>query len=145
MTDLEDPEHDAIRTSLRTVGPALAVAGLLFTIVGIGSFFASFGSFEPPRNFWCAFVGLPLMAVGIAISKFAYLGAVVRYMADEVAPVGKDVTNYMLDGTKDSMRGAAMVTVGDSRTSALSSARSYCSTRRRRRRWAARYSTALKA
>src|SRR5262245_19480900 len=107
MSDLENPEQDTIRTTLRTIGPAIAIVGLLFTIVGVGSFFSSFGSFEPPRNFWCAFVGLPLMAVGIGISKFAYIGAVTRYLANEVAPVGKDVTNYMVDGTKDSIRDVA--------------------------------------
>jgi len=107
MTELEDPQHGDVRSLLRVIGPAMMAAGLLFMVVGIGSFFASFGSFEPPRHFWCAFVGMPLLAVGATISKFAYIGAVARYMASEVAPVGKDVTNYMVDGTKDSIRDVA--------------------------------------
>jgi hypothetical protein len=107
MTELEDPQHGDVRSMLRVIGPAMMVVGLLFMVVGIGSFFASFGSFEPPRNFWCAFVGMPLLAVGAMISKFAYIGAVARYLASEVAPVGKDMTNYMVDGTKDSVRDMA--------------------------------------
>lgn len=99
-----DPQHDETRTLLRMVGPAVAIVGVIFTAVGVGSFFSSFGSFEPPRYFWCAFVGLPLIALGSAISKFAFLGAVTRYLADEVAPVGKDVVNYMAAGTQDAIR-----------------------------------------
>ncbi|MHB0956527.1 MAG: zinc ribbon domain-containing protein [Pirellulaceae bacterium] len=107
MSPQIDPRHHDTRAILRIVGPALVVVGLLFVLVGFGSFFAALGSFEPPRYFWCAFVGLPLIAVGGAICKFAFLGAVTRYMANEVAPVGKDVVNYMAEGTQDAVRHVA--------------------------------------
>lgn len=99
-----DPEHDQIRDLLRVVGPGVVLVGLIFSAIGIGSFFSSFGTFQPPRYFWCAFVGFPLLALGGAICKFAFVGAVTRYIADEVAPVGKDVVNYMADGTQDAVR-----------------------------------------
>ena len=103
-----DPEQfSELRTTLKAIGPAIAGVGLLLMIVGMASFFSAFGGFEPPRYFWCAFIGMPLLIVGIVISKFAYLGTITRYMAGEVAPVGKDVTNYMVDGTKDSIRDVA--------------------------------------
>jgi hypothetical protein len=102
-----DPRHSQTRDTLRVVGPAVVILGLIFTAIGIGSFFSAFGTFQPPRYFWCAFVGFPLLAVGIAICRFAFLGAVTRYMADEVAPVGKDVVNYMAEGTKDAVRDVA--------------------------------------
>jgi hypothetical protein len=102
-----DPGHEERRATLRVVGPVVLGIGLLFTLVGFGSFFSSFGSFGPPRYFWCAFVGLPLLALGSAICRFAFMGAVTRYMANEVAPVGKDVVNYMADGTKDAVRDVA--------------------------------------
>jgi ribosomal protein L40E len=41
------------------------------------------------------------------ISKFAYIGAYTRYIASEIAPVGKDMTNYMVEGTKGSIRDMA--------------------------------------
>lgn len=108
MSQLHDPNHVALRDTLRTVGPLVVLVGLGFTAVGIGSFFSSFGSFGgPPQYFWCAFVGLPLVAVGGVMCQFGYLGKVARYTAGEVAPVGKDVVNYMVAGTKDAVRDAA--------------------------------------
>ncbi len=102
-----DPNHKDVRTVLRLVGPLVVGLGLIFAAIGIGSFFMSFGSFEPPRYFWCAFIGLPLIGVGSTICKFAFMGAVTRYTANEIAPVGKDVVNYMADGTKDAVRDIA--------------------------------------
>jgi hypothetical protein len=106
-----DPQHDAIRALLRVVGPGVVLIGVIFSLVGIGSFFSSFGSFqgsfgrpEPPQHFWCVFVGFPLLGLGGAICKFAFMGAVSRYIADEIAPVGKDVVNYMADGTQGAVR-----------------------------------------
>ncbi len=99
-----DSDHNEKRALLRVIGPVVLGIGILFTVVGIGSFFASFGSFGFPRYFWCAFVGMPLMGIGGLICKFAFLGTVTRYVANEVAPVGKDVINYLADGTKDAVR-----------------------------------------
>jgi hypothetical protein len=107
MAKQMDPDHDAKRETLRIVGPAVLIAGLIFAAIGIGNFFASFGSFEPPRYFWCAFVGLPLIGLGASICKFAYFGAISRFMANEVAPVSTDVVNYMASGTKGSVRDLA--------------------------------------
>jgi hypothetical protein len=102
-----NPGHSNIRGVLRVVGPLVAGLGLVFTIVGIGSFFAAFGSFGPPRYFWCAFVGMPLLFVGIAISKFAFLGRLTRYVAGESAPVAKDTFNYLAQGTQPGVRAMA--------------------------------------
>ena len=107
MSPQIDPRHAELRGVLRVVGPAVVFVGLIFVVIGFGSFFAAFGSFGPPRYFWCAFVGLPLFAVGMGICRFAFLGAVSRYVANEVAPVGKDVVNYMADGTQEAVRTVA--------------------------------------
>jgi hypothetical protein len=109
---LDPEEHGEMRTTLKSIGPAIAGIGLLLTVVGIVSFFSAFGGGGMPRYFWCAFLGLPLLGLGVMISKFAYLGKIARYMAGEVAPVGKDMTNYMVAGTKDSIRDVAAA-VGD--------------------------------
>ncbi len=102
-----DPRHKETRALLRVVGPGVVLVGLIFTMIGLGSFFASFGTFRPPRYFWCMFVGLPLLGLGAVICRFAFLGAVSRYIANEVAPVGKDVVNYMAEGTKGAVRDLA--------------------------------------
>jgi hypothetical protein len=76
-------------------------------IVGFGSFFASFGSFEPPRYFWCVFVGMPLLFIGIVGCMFGYLGAFQRYVAGESAPVAKDAVNYMGENVQPGVKAVA--------------------------------------
>jgi hypothetical protein len=95
-----DPGHRALRGLLRVVGPLLVIVGAGFLIVGIGSFFSSFNSRGgTPDKFWCAFVGMPILAIGFGICRYAYMGAVARYAANEVAPVAKDAINYLAEGT----------------------------------------------
>lgn len=107
MNNLQSPKHTAVRSFLRVAGPILALIGLGFIGLGTISFFSAFGSFEPPKLFWCAFVGIPLLFSGIVLCKFGYFGAVARYMAAEIAPVGKDTVNYMAEGTKDAVKTVA--------------------------------------
>jgi membrane protease subunit (stomatin/prohibitin family) len=104
MSDEINPGHEGMRAAMRLIGPAIAGVGLLFLVIGLVSFFSAFGGGEFPRLFWCAFVGMPILFVGVTITKFAFLGAAARYVAGETAPVGKDVTNYMATGTRDSIR-----------------------------------------
>lgn len=102
-----NPQHSYIRRALRLIGPLTAGAGLLLIVIGMMSFFSAFGGSGPPRYFWCVFAGMPLFAVGVAMTKFAFLGAITRYYVGEVAPVGKDTFNYLASGTKPGVRTAA--------------------------------------
>jgi hypothetical protein len=104
---LPSPEHQAVRNFLRIAGPMTALAGLIFLIVGMVSFFSSFGSFEPPRNFWCCFVGIPLLGVGLIMTKAGYIGSIFRYFAAETTPVATDAFNDMAEGAQPGMRTAA--------------------------------------
>jgi hypothetical protein len=126
MNDEEriNPGHTETRAALRVIGPLVAAVGLVFVVIGLGSFFASFGSFQPPRYFWCAFVGLPLLGLGVFITKVAYMGRFFRYVAGESAPVVKDTFNYMAEGTQQGIRTLAGA-VGDGLRGAES--RSTCS------------------
>ena len=54
-----------------------------------------------------SFIGVPLLFLGSVFTILGFLGDVARYQAQEVAPVGKDVVNYMVDGTKDSIKTVA--------------------------------------
>ncbi len=104
---LQMPQQSGIRRTLRRAGLAILAVGGLLTLVGIGSFFASFGSFGPPRFFWCAFLGMPLLFVGGAMTLFGFLGACQRYVAGESAPVAKDVVNYMGENIQPGVRSIA--------------------------------------
>src|SRR6478735_4747043 len=104
---LHSPQHQAVRSFLRVVGPIIALAGLIFMIVGMVSFFSSFGSFEPPRNFWCCFVGIPLLGVGLVMTKAGYIGSIFRYFAAETTPVATDAFNDMAEGAQPGMHTAA--------------------------------------
>ena len=127
MSKQLDPSYAPIRTFLRFVGPLVVLLGLIFALIGLVNFFSAFGSHEPPRLFWCLFVGMLLISLGSAICKFAFIGLVTRYLANEVTPVGKDATNYLIHGTKDSVRDlAAAVSEGLSAGASARSAGPVC-------------------
>lgn len=102
-----DPGHRGPQSILRTIGPIVLGLGILLLIVGIASFFMAFGGSGPPKYFWCAFLGMPLMFVGGVMTSYGYMGKMMRYHAQEMAPVAKDTFNYMADGTKDGIRTVA--------------------------------------
>jgi hypothetical protein len=102
-----DPSHEQVRGVLRWLGPLLLATGLAFLAVGVFNFFSSFGTMEPPRYFWCAFVGIPLLGIGAALTRFGYLGAMLRYMAGEVSPVGRDTFNSVAEGTRPGVEAIA--------------------------------------
>ena len=104
---LQTPQQSGIRRTLRRAGIAILALGGVLTLIGVGSFFASFGSFEPPRFFWCAFIGMPLLFVGGAMTMFGFLGAIQRYFAGESAPVAKDVVNYMGENIQPGVKSIA--------------------------------------
>jgi hypothetical protein len=108
-----NPGHERIRRVLRIVGPAVAGLGLLLTVVGFTSFLSLFGrafssaALEGPGLVWCAFLGLPLLFVGGAISLFAFLGALGRYQSAEVAPVVADTLNELAQRAREGVKHAA--------------------------------------
>lgn len=108
--NLDTDKHRSNRSALRVIGPLILGLGVLLTVIGLVGFFSAFGSGPsfggpPPgvKLFFLAFIGIPMMGIGGAITKFAFMGAVARYAASEIAPVGKDTANYMIDGTKDAV------------------------------------------
>jgi len=123
---LKGEGHDAFRSMLRVVGPLLILVGGGMFVAGVVSFSSHFDDFprfpgvfggsatevqeRKPDRFWMCFVGVPLAVLGIGATRFGYLGAASRYVASEVAPVARDTVNYMVDGTRESLRtvGAAL-------------------------------------
>lgn len=107
MSTLQTPKHQATRSLLRVVGPSIALVALIFLTIGAVNFFSSFGGSEPPRLFWCFFVGMPLLFVGVVLSMFGFMGAVARYAAAEQVPVATDAINDLADGTQGAVKTVA--------------------------------------
>jgi protein-S-isoprenylcysteine O-methyltransferase Ste14 len=111
MSKLQTPKHDRTRRLLRLAGPIIALAGLIFLIIGVASFFSAFGGGGSPRLFWCCFVGLPLLFVGSVLCMFGFLGAVARYTAAEQVPVATDAINDLAEGTQGAVKTVARAVV----------------------------------
>jgi len=99
-----NPSQSVIRNRLRTIGPILIGIGVLLMLIGLASFFSSFGSGEPPRYFWCCFLGAPILFAGIVLSSFGFMGAIARYQAGEAMPVAAEAFNYAANETKDGVK-----------------------------------------
>lgn len=103
-----NPGHEKVRSTMRIVGPLLALVGLACIVVAMVDFFGAFNSFDRgPRLFWLAFLGMPLLFVGVSLCMFAFMGAVTRFAAQEQAPVAADTFNYMADETREGVRAVA--------------------------------------
>jgi hypothetical protein len=104
MSTLQTPEHKSTRSKLRTAGPIIALAGLIFIGIGAVDFFSAFGGFHTPKLFWCFFAGMPLLFVGAVLSMFGFMGAIARYTAAEQMPVTADAINDLADGTQGAVK-----------------------------------------
>lgn len=102
-----DSNHENKRNVLRVIGILLLGIGACFAVVGFISFFSAFNGHGRPDNFWCVFIGLPLMAIGFKLVSVGYLGAAARYLSGESAPVAKDTFNYVSTESKEGVRNVA--------------------------------------
>jgi hypothetical protein len=94
-------DNPRLRKKLKVGGFICLISGLLCMLIAFIDFFGSIGSFDPPSLFWLFFIGMPLTFVGSVLLSYSYMGQVARYTSSQVAPVVKDTTNYLIDGTKD--------------------------------------------
>ena len=104
---LQVPGQNSIRKAMRIAGPLIFLIGVLCIIIGIINFFWSFGGGGMPHYFWLAFVGMPLMFVGIVLCQFGFFGAMTRFIAGESAPVAADTANYLAEETKGAVETVA--------------------------------------
>jgi hypothetical protein len=103
--DRINPGHHRVRRVFRVLGPVLVVVGLACIVAAFAGFVTAFGG--PPRLFWLGFVGIPVLFVGLVLTKAGYLGAVTRYVAQEQAPVAADTLNYLAGETRPGVRAGA--------------------------------------
>jgi hypothetical protein len=107
-----DNNHAAKRNVLRILGFIVLLVGVPLALTGFISFFSAFGTFQPPKYFWCAFIGLPMIGIGIALLKMGFLGAAATYVSDEVTPtvgkaaghIGSEIANAIKDAQDPSAR-----------------------------------------
>jgi RNA polymerase subunit RPABC4/transcription elongation factor Spt4 len=102
-----DPGHKGPLALFRVLGPVILGLGILLIVIAMVDFFSCFGSMREPRFIWMPFLGIPMLFVGGVLSQFGYAGKVARFMAQEMAPVGKDTFNYLADGTQEGIKTVA--------------------------------------
>ncbi len=95
-------EKSKARKIFRKFGPIILIVGILITVISIATFFE--GDMSSP---FLPFISFPMMFIGAVMSMLGYMGDMSRYSASQTAPVVKDVTNYILDNTKESIGGVA--------------------------------------
>ena len=99
----KNEKHERIKRTLKIVGPIVAAAGLILTVIGLASFFSAFGGSGTPKLFWCAFVGLPLFGFGLMIAITAFRREIATYHKNESVPV----INEAAEETKPAARAIA--------------------------------------
>lgn len=94
-------KHNSVKKKLKIIGFICLIVGGIFTAIGFIDFFASMGGNGMPTKFWCAFVGIPLLAVGFSIISFAFKREITRYVKNESVPVinetGKEIAPAVRD------------------------------------------------
>ena len=91
-------ENSKARKVFRILGPILlGVGGILLVISFLSLISGGLGTF------FLGFIGIPVLFVGGVFTSLGYMGAMARYSASQTAPVAKDVTNYMVDNTSESV------------------------------------------
>ena len=69
-------------------------------------FFAAFAGQGFPTKFWCLFIGMPLLALGMICFKAGFLRKITGYVAGEAAPAVRDTVEYVAEGLKPHLRSA---------------------------------------
>jgi len=60
------------------VGPLTAGAGGILVLIGFISFISAIAGSGSPVYFVFAVIGLPILGIGVMITKFAYMGRIMR-------------------------------------------------------------------
>ena len=103
--------HNATKKVLKIVGIICIVTGCIFAAIGFIDFFGAMGN-GMPTKFWCLFIGLPLTAIGIMITMFAFKREISRYVKNEsvpvinetgreISPAIRDIASAVKDGLDD--------------------------------------------
>jgi hypothetical protein len=97
-----DGKYRAAAKTFRIVGPVLLVVGGLCIVSGMVGLIS-----VGPVMILLFILGGPVLMVGFLLTALGFMGTVARYQAEQVAPVGKDVVNYMAVGTQQGVKTAS--------------------------------------
>ena len=88
---------------LKVLGFIFLPIGIICELIGFIDFFNAFETFGSPKLFFLKFIGMPILFVGIVCLTLGYRKQITEFHADSVAGVNKDISNFMIDGTRDSI------------------------------------------
>ena len=91
-------KHKRIKKRLRIIGIILLVLGAGLTITGFVSFFTAMGSYGMPKLFWCAFIGLPMLAFGGMLTALGFKKEFARYVKNETTPIFNELGQEIKPG-----------------------------------------------
>lgn len=91
-------ENTKKRKIFTIIGASILIIGVILTIIGVVTFFSG-----DPSLFYLFFIAFPLMFIGSSLIKIFNVGRLNRFISKQVAPVKKDVANYMIEGTSENI------------------------------------------
>lgn len=85
MTRTGKQKYAGARSFFRLAGPLCVLVGGALVLLGVVDFFSAFngGNASTPSRFYLAFIGSPLLAVGVMMVKAGFLREIVDYTATE--------------------------------------------------------------
>ena len=101
--DIYQNKYSKLNKVLRILGFIFLPLGIICTLTGMIDFFVAASKFGTPNLFFLCFIGMPLIFVGTICLINGYRKQINQYHSSQTAPVAKDVANYMIDGTRDSL------------------------------------------
>lgn len=99
----ETKKHKTAKIVLRIIGFIILPIGLGLIIAGLISFFQGFSGNGMGSYFYLCFIGAPFIFVGGICLFLGYMRNIHSFTISQSAPVVKDVANYVIDGTSDTM------------------------------------------
>ncbi|MDE5547858.1 MAG: zinc ribbon domain-containing protein [Clostridia bacterium] len=93
-------KHEQNKRRLRIIGFILLAVGAVFAAIGFASFFGAMNGGGMPKLFWCCFIGLPTLGVGLMLLSLSYHREIARYVEKEHAPVINEAAKDMAPAVK---------------------------------------------
>ena len=104
MNEEEKKRHENIKKKLKIIGTILLVIGIVCEIAGmLDIFLVANSQGRMPSLFFLAFLGAPLIMVGIVMLIFACRREILSYTKNEVVPVVNDAAQELTPAIKSVM------------------------------------------